>query len=66
MPIPYFLTPLGMPLVILTILLNIGWLIFGLYGFKMKDDIKWAKGMFIYSLNYLTILFVSMVIVTLI
>lgn len=66
MPIPYFLTPLGAPLVILTIILNIGWVALGLYGFKMKDDIKWAKGMFIYSLNYLTILFVSMVIVTLI
>ena len=66
MPIPYFLTPLGLPLVILTIVLNIGWLLLGLYGYKMKDDIKWAKAMFIYSLNYLTILFVSMVIVTLI
>ncbi|WP_042349065.1 heme o synthase [Bacillus massiliigorillae] len=66
MPLPYFLLPLGTPLVILTIILNVGWLAYGLYGFKMKDDIKWAKGMFIYSLNYLTILFVSMVIVTLI
>ena len=66
MPIPYFLTPLGMPLVILTIVLNIGWLLLGLYGYKMKDDIKWASAMFIYSLNYLTILFVAMVIVTLI
>ncbi|WP_050614653.1 heme o synthase [Bacillus testis] len=66
MPIPFFLTDLGMPLVILTAVLNIGWLALGLYGFKMKDDIKWAKSMFIYSLNYLTILFVSMVIVTLI
>ncbi|MFS0782439.1 heme o synthase [Bacillus sp. 1P06AnD] len=66
MPIPFFLTSLGTPLVVLTALLNIGWLALGLYGFKMKDDIKWAKSMFIYSLNYLTILFVSMVIVTLI
>ncbi|WP_019242443.1 MULTISPECIES: heme o synthase [Bacillus] len=66
MVIPFLLTPLGMPLVILTVVLNVGWLALGLYGFKMKDDIKWAKGMFIYSLNYLTILFVSMVIVTLI
>lgn len=66
MPIPFFLMPLGIPLVILTVVLNLGWLAMGIYGFKMKDDIKWAKGMFIYSLNYLTILFVSMVIVTLI
>jgi protoheme IX farnesyltransferase len=31
----------------------------------MKDDLKWAKWMFIYSLNHLTILFVAMVIATL-
>lgn len=66
MPIPYFLMPLGMPIVILTIILNICWLLIGLYGYKMKDDIKWAKFMFVFSLNYLTILFVSMVIATLI
>jgi protoheme IX farnesyltransferase len=38
----------------------------GIAGFKMKDDLKWAKIMFVYSLNYLTILFVAMVIVTVI
>jgi len=66
MPIPFFLKPLGMPLMVIAIALNIGWLVLGLLGFKMKNDDKWAKLMFIYSLNYLTILFVSMVIVTLI
>jgi len=66
MPIPFFLKPLGIPLVVIAIVLNIGWLVLGLLGFKMKNDDKWAKLMFIYSLNYLTILFVSMVIVTLI
>lgn len=66
LPLPFLLTSLGTPFVILTTVLNVGWMAYGLYGFKMKDDIKWAKGMFIYSLNYLTILFVSMVIVTLI
>jgi len=66
MPIPFFLTDLGLPLVILAIVLNVGWLVLGLVGFKMKNDDKWAKLMFIYSLNYLTVLFVSMVIVTLI
>lgn len=66
MPIPFFLKPLGLPLVVIAIVLNIGWLVLGLLGFKIKNDDKWAKLMFIYSLNYLTILFVSMVIVTLI
>lgn len=44
----------------------IGWLALGLSGYKMKDDLKWAKLMFICSLQYLTIMFVAMVILTVI
>lgn len=44
-------------------ILGVGWLALGLAGYKYKDDLKWAKQMFVYSLNYLTILFVLMVIV---
>lgn len=64
LPIPFLLQSLGTPFLILATLLNIGWLVIGLYGFKMSNDIKWAKLMFVYSLQYLTILFVAMVIVT--
>ncbi|WP_078547369.1 heme o synthase [Litchfieldia alkalitelluris] len=64
LPLPFYLFSLGIPFLILATLLNIGWLIIGIMGFKMKDDIKWSKYMFVYSLNYLTILFVAMVIVT--
>jgi heme o synthase len=66
LPIPFFLTSLGMPLVILATILNVGWLIIGISGYRMKDELKWAKYMFVYSLNYMTILYVAMVIVTLI
>ncbi len=66
LPLPFFLQSLGMPFLILATLLNVGWLLLGLSGYKMKDDMKWAKLMFIYSLQYLTIMFVAMVIVTLI
>ncbi|AGK52939.1 MAG: protoheme farnesyltransferase [Bacillus sp. (in: firmicutes)] len=66
LPLPFFLQSLGMPFLILASLLNVGWLLLGLSGYKMKDDMKWAKLMFIYSLQYLTIMFVAMVIVTLI
>lgn len=65
-PLPFFMTDLGTTFVILSTLLNFGWLGCGIYANKFKDDIKWAKLMFVYSLQYLTILFVSMVIVTLI
>ncbi|MEH6946831.1 heme o synthase [Peribacillus asahii] len=64
--VPFLLTPLGTPLVVLAALLGIGWFVLGLKGFTMKDDLKWARIMFVYSLNYMTILFVAMVIVTLI
>ncbi|WP_251549028.1 heme o synthase [Neobacillus muris] len=66
LPIPFFLTDLGIPFLILASVLNIGWLALGIYGYKIKDDIKWAKLMFVYSLQYLTIIFTAMVIVTLI
>ena len=66
LPIPVLLTSLGIPFLILATVLNIGWLALGIYGYKTKDDVKWAKQMFVYSLQYLTILFVAMVIVTLI
>jgi protoheme IX farnesyltransferase len=66
LPIPFFLAKLGIPFLILATALNIGWLVLGIYGYKIKDDIKWAKLMFVYSIQYLTIIFVAMVLVTLI
>jgi heme o synthase len=66
LPTPFLLTSLGIPFLILATFLNIGWLALGIYGYKIKDDIKWAKLMFVYSLQYLTIIFVAMVIVTLV
>jgi protoheme IX farnesyltransferase len=61
-PLPFLLSDLGMGFIILATLLNAGWLYFGIKGFKTEDDLKWATKMFIYSLNYMTILFVSMII----
>ncbi|MBA9025000.1 MULTISPECIES: heme o synthase [Bacillaceae] len=65
-PVPFFMTALGTTYVVLATILSVGWFILGIYGYKMKDDLKWAKLMFVYSLNYMTILFVAMVILTLI
>lgn len=61
-PLPFLLSGLGIWFIILATLLNVGWLYFGIRGFKTEDDLKWATKMFIYSLNYMTILFVSMII----
>jgi heme o synthase len=65
-PLPFFMIELGIPFLTLATVLNLGWIITGIYAKKFNDDMKWAKIMFIYSLQYLTIMFVAMVIVTLI
>lgn len=61
-PLPFLLSELGIGFMILGTALNIGWLYLSVRGFKAKDDLKWATSMFIYSLNYMTILFVAMII----
>lgn len=64
-PLPLLLTDLGTGFIVLATALNIGWLYFAIRGFKAKDDLKWATVMFVYSLNYMTILFVSIIIFSL-
>jgi len=61
-PLPFLLSELGIGFIILATLLNVGWLYLAIKGFKAKEDLKWATSMFVYSLNYMTILFVSMII----
>lgn len=63
-PLPYLLSSLGTAFLVLATVLNIGWLALSIAGYRMKDDVKWATLMFVYSLNYLTILFVGMVLIT--
>ncbi|MBJ7952786.1 protoheme IX farnesyltransferase [Bacillus cereus] len=64
LPLPFYMSGLGITFMVIATLLNIGWIVLGFYGFHKKDDIKWSVQMFVYSLNYLTILFVSMIVVT--
>jgi heme o synthase len=65
LPLPFYLASLGNVFLIIATVLNVGWILLSFRGFFMKDDLKWAKWMFIYSLNYLTIMSLTMVIVTL-
>ncbi|MGE7672379.1 heme o synthase [Lysinibacillus sp. NPDC094403] len=62
LPLPFLLPELGVGFLILATALNLGWLILAFKGFNTKDDMKWANKMFIYSLNHMTILFVSIII----
>lgn len=62
-PVSLFIADFGIVYTVAAVLLGGGWLVLGLAGLRMKDDLKWANQMFIYSLNYLTIMFVLMVVV---
>lgn len=65
LPLPIYLASLGNVFLTIAFILSFGWLALGIAGFFMKDDYKWATWMFVYSLNYLTIMFFAMVLVTL-
>ncbi|KAA1042683.1 protoheme IX farnesyltransferase [Macrococcus equipercicus] len=66
-PAPLFMGELGTVFVVLASLLNLGWLGLALSGFrKGLNEEKWAMKMFIYSLNYLMLFFVMIVVVTLV
>ncbi|ADU30898.1 heme o synthase [Evansella cellulosilytica] len=62
-PVSLTVAHFGTVYTIIAVILGGGWLALGLASYKYKDDLKWAKHMFIYSLYYLTVLFVLMVIV---
>ncbi|MEN2766573.1 heme o synthase [Ornithinibacillus xuwenensis] len=64
LPLPFLLFSLGPIFLCVASLLNIGWLVIGLRGFLTKDDMGWANKIFVYSLNYLVIMFLTMAIVT--
>ncbi|RKQ37366.1 heme o synthase [Oceanobacillus halophilus] len=65
LPLPLFLTSLGTTFVVIASIFNIIWLLIGIRGFFMKDDLKWANMIFIFSLNYLMVIFLLMIVVTL-
>ncbi len=66
LPLPFYLYELGLWFVIVTTILTIGWLSLGVLKYtSLKDDKKWGSLMFVYSVNYLTIVFVLMVVATL-
>ncbi|WP_342610295.1 heme o synthase [Staphylococcus hsinchuensis] len=67
LPLPFLLSDLGVTFIILATLLNLSWIYMGLTSFKKdSDQTKWATKMFIYSLNYLVVFFVLVVVVSLI
>lgn len=64
-PLPLFLAGLGTTFMVTATVLNVAWLVVSISGFFTKNDQKWARVMFLCSVNYLAILFLMMIIVTL-
>ncbi|HZG70633.1 MAG TPA: UbiA family prenyltransferase, partial [Chondromyces sp.] len=64
LPLPFFLWSLGTAFVVIATLLNIAWIVIAIRGLYTKNDVKWANIIFIYSVNYLMVLFTLMMIVT--
>ncbi|PAV28069.1 protoheme IX farnesyltransferase [Virgibacillus profundi] len=65
LPLPFFLSALGTTFIVIITILNVGWLILSLTGFFTENNWKWAHMNFLYSVNYLAILFILSIIVTL-
>ncbi|ANQ63902.1 heme o synthase [Staphylococcus equorum] len=67
LPLPFLLSTLGTTFIVIATLLNLGWVYMWLTSFKKDlDETKWATKMFVYSLNYLVVFFVLVVVVSLI
>ncbi|WP_407268126.1 heme o synthase [Radiobacillus sp. PE A8.2] len=64
LPLPFYLYSLGNIFLIIASISTLGWLIIGIRGFFVKNDLKWAHHMFMYSLYYLMVIFVTMIIIT--
>lgn len=65
LPLPFYLFPLGTAFVVIATLLNIGYLALAVSGLFSKDTVKWADKMFMVSVNYLMVIFVAAIVVTL-
>ncbi|WP_028547320.1 heme o synthase [Paenibacillus sp. UNC451MF] len=49
---------------IAAVIMGLYWAFLSMKGFKAEDEVLWAKKTFIYSINYLTLMFIIMVITT--
>lgn len=65
LPLPFLMASLGTVFVVIATILNIAWIILAICGFFIKDIMKWARWNFLYSVNYLMLIFLLTIIVTL-
>jgi protoheme IX farnesyltransferase len=54
----------GLIFLLLSVVILAGWLFHALSGFRAKDTVKWAKTDFLFSVNYLLVMFIAMILDT--
>lgn len=64
LPLPFYLSELGISFIVIATFLNLLWLGLSIQGFFTKSDMRWAYVNFLYSVNYITFLFILMILVT--
>lgn len=67
LPLPFFLGGLGNTFLVIATTLNVFWLLIGIRGIFQDNEkkvLKWANNVFLYSLGYLVLMFLSMIFVT--
>lgn len=57
----YMYEYVGIYFLVISVVLALVWLVHTILGFRAKDDDKWAKANFIISINYLMIVFFTMI-----
>lgn len=65
LPLPFFLIELSVTFVIVATILTLVWVGISIYGLRTKNDQQYAFVSFLYSVNYITIVFLLLVILTL-
>ncbi|WP_079911545.1 heme o synthase [Paenibacillus sp. 32352] len=63
--ISFLFSSLSIGLMLVALLLSLIWLGLSIFGYRRMDSEKWAKSMFVYSLIYMTILFSTVIIYSL-
>ncbi|MEO3946842.1 heme o synthase [Gorillibacterium sp. CAU 1737] len=62
--LPYFVGAVGPVYLVLSAALSIGWLVLIVRGYGRSDENEWAKKVFVYSINYLMVLFLILILDT--
>ncbi|WP_059103710.1 heme o synthase [Shouchella shacheensis] len=57
----FLFAPLSTGIVTVALLLSVAWLVLSIVGYRKMAPVKWAKTMFIFSLNHMTILFATII-----